>query len=94
MSASAARKERRGEEFDLRHVVGLDDASAQTGAPIRDSPAFLVAGKLAVEQWPSAGVLAALPDQRPTAAACDAFDAGRSAPCRGLRAGRNHESAP
>src|SRR5436190_18406028 len=69
-----AREESRREQFDLRHVVGLDDASAQTGAAVRNAPAFLVAREFAVESdGLQAQLLAALPDQRPTAAAGDAF---------------------
>src|SRR6185369_13470484 len=92
---SRAGEERRGEQLNLSHVVGLDDASAQTSAAVGNTPAFLIAGEFAVEHdGLQAQLLAALPDQRPTAAAGDAFTMPvglRRA--MDLRAGRDHQFA-
>jgi hypothetical protein len=39
----------RGKKFYVRHVIGPYDAPTQTRAAVGDAPAFLVAGKLSVQ---------------------------------------------
>src|SRR5207253_1568152 len=91
-----AGEERRGEKLYLRHVIRFDDASAQSGAAVGNTPAFLVAGKLAVEDHGlEVKLLPRLPNERPTGATGDALAMTVSLRCAvNLRAGGNHQFAP
>src|SRR6266545_5106288 len=72
------------------------DSCPQPRAAVGDAPAFLVAGKLAVQDDGfKAKLLPRLPNQRPTGAAGDTFAMTVSLRCAvDLRAGGNHQFAP